>query len=123
MYQTDFICTYKQHDEEIQEDMYRAQFLQAFDLKTWDEDKINVEIKQLYELCRKTDNFIELLTKLKNSEDLQFMISIMGKDDEILFRFLFKYELYDIAHRYFSDVLQKKPLDKEVFAELLNSIK
>ena len=123
MYQTDFVCTYKQHEEELQEDMYRAQFLQAFDLKTWDEDKINVEIKRLYDVCRKTDNFQELLDKLKNSEELKFMLSIMGNDDEILFRFLFKYELYDNAHKYFCSVLQKKPFDSEAFRELLQSIK
>ena len=26
MYKTDFICNYKQHDEEDKEDMYRIQF-------------------------------------------------------------------------------------------------
>ena len=41
MYKTDFICNYKQHDEEDKEDMYRIQFLQSFDLDKWDENVIN----------------------------------------------------------------------------------
>ena len=40
MYSTDFICTYKMHEDDTKDDMYRLQFLQAFKLDNWDDDKI-----------------------------------------------------------------------------------
>ena len=42
MYQTDFICTYKNIDDSSeQEDLYRIQLLQAFDIDMWDDDEVN----------------------------------------------------------------------------------
>ena len=34
MYSTDFICTYKLLPDEEQEDLYRIQYLQAFNVET-----------------------------------------------------------------------------------------
>lgn len=56
MYITNFACTYKLHDEEDQEDVYRAQFLQAFNLNEWDDNKINEETDKLYSLCKTKRN-------------------------------------------------------------------
>ena len=41
MYCTDFVCTYMQLENEIdQEDLYRQQMLQALSLKCWDSEKV-----------------------------------------------------------------------------------
>lgn len=123
MYITNFVCTYKLHDDEVQEDMYRMQILQAFHLTSWDDDQINKETDRLYDLCNKTERFSELLDKLKKSTELQFIISIMGENDNIvLFKCLFRFELFDLAHKYISNIIENKPYDK-IFMELLDIIK
>jgi hypothetical protein len=123
MYITNFVCTYKLHDDEVQEDMYRMQILQAFHLTSWDDDQINKETDRLYDLCNKTERFSELLDKLKKSTELQFIISIMGENDNVvLFKCLFRFELFDIAHKYISNIIENKPYDK-IFMELLDIIK
>lgn len=123
MYITNFVCTYKLHDDEVQEDMYRMQILQAFHLTSWDDDQINKETDRLYDLCNKTERFSELLDKLKKSTELQFIISIMGENDNVvLFKCLFRFELFDLAHKYICNVIENKPYDK-IFMELLDIIK
>jgi hypothetical protein len=123
MYITNFVCTYKLHDDEVQEDMYRMQILQAFHLTSWDDDQINKETDRLYDLCNKTERFSELLDKLKKSTELQFIISIMGENDNVvLFKCLFRFELFDLAHKYISNIIENKPYDK-IFMELLDIIK
>lgn len=123
MYITNFVCTYKLHDDEVQEDMYRMQILQAFQLTSWDDDQINKETDRLYDLCNKTERFSELLDKLKKSTELQFIISIMGENDNVvLFKCLFRFELFDLAHKYISNIIENKPYDK-IFMELLDIIK
>ena len=103
--------------------MYRMQFLQAFDLKDWNETEIKKETLALYEKCNKTKGFTELIDKLKQSEDLQLLISIMGPDDDlVVFQCLFKFELFDLAHKYFCNVIENKPLHDSL-SELVKLIK
>ena len=123
MYITNFVCTYKLHDDDIQEDMYRAQFLQAFGLKTWDDEQINKKTNTLYDLCSTTPEFSELLDKLRKAETLQLLISLMGESDDIVFKCLFRFELFDLAHKYFCNVIENKPYDKKLLSELLDGIK
>ena len=63
MYQTDFVCTYKllKHDTD-QEQLYRLQFLQAFGLNGWQEDKINLMITDLYMVLSRTAEFKEIFS-------------------------------------------------------------
>ena len=124
MYITNFICTYKLHDEDIQEDMYRTQFLQAFNLNSWEDEQINKETNNLYNLCNTKKEFPELLDKLRQSDKLKLLISIMGESDNIvLFKCLFRFELFDLAHKYFCNVVEDKPHDKKIVTELLENIK
>ena len=46
MYNTEFVCTYKQHDEDEKDDMYRIQLLQVYNLDRWDDDMTNMRILQ-----------------------------------------------------------------------------
>ncbi len=69
MYITNFACTYKMHEEEDQEDLYRAQFLAAFNLTEWDDTKINAETEKLYSICKTQQEFPMLINKLKQSDE------------------------------------------------------
>ena len=65
MYITNFACTYKLHDEEDQEDVYRAQFLQAFNLNEWDDNKINEETDKQAVIAR--GKLLDFQTNTKNN--------------------------------------------------------
>ncbi len=123
MYITNFVCTYKLHDDDVKEDMYRTQFLQAFNLTEWNDEEINKETLALYHVCNKTQGFSVLLEKMKQSDDLKLLISIMGENDDIVvFKCLFKFELFDLAHKYFCNIIEKKPYNND-FTKLLHTIK
>ena len=47
-YTTNFICTYDKHDDDINNNIYQAQLLQAFNLNEYDDDIINNKINKLY---------------------------------------------------------------------------
>ena len=99
MYCTDFICTY-QHcdDEDEQEDIYRSQFLQAFEMEEWDDDVINKKTEKLYDKIKDRDEFNVVFDKLKKSKNYVLFLWVMGQDSLTLFRLLFKYELFHLTH-------------------------
>ena len=124
MYVTNFLCTYKQHDDADQDDMYRAQYLQAFGLDDWDEKKISLETQRLYILFKNIDTSQSILHKLKNSKDISAILSIMGKcDDDILFSTLFRFDLFDESHRCFCDMIEKNHISETNSNRLLKAIK
>ena len=99
MYCTDFICTYQNHeDEDEQEDIYRSQFLQAFELEEWDDDIINKMVAELFDKIKEMKDFEVIFEKLKNSKENMFFILMMGDDNLTLFKLLFKFELFHITH-------------------------
>ena len=59
MYLTDFVCTYKLHEDSETDDVYRLQFLQAFCLDNWDDEKIEKETKNLYETVTQKVDFTD----------------------------------------------------------------
>ena len=107
MYATDFICTYKLHDEEDQEIMYRTQFLQALELTRWNDDNVDERMSRLYDSVKENSNVREIISKAKTNKDLEMFVAISGNDDAIVFRMLFKFELFDMTHRCICDAIDK----------------
>ena len=118
-YQTDILCTYKQlEDEYDQEELYRIQFLQIFNLEDYDDTLVNTITKELYEKIIKNDenqnkDFREILNKAKGNNELAFMLAIICPDGEkdneyelTLFRLLFKFEYFDLFHKSISEYLR-----------------
>ena len=60
MYNTDFVCTYKLHEEEDQDDMYRVQLLQAYNLEKWDDKIINNTMTTLFNNYNTNADFKEI---------------------------------------------------------------
>jgi len=110
MYNSNFICTYKKLLEEDQEDMYRIQFLQAFNLVKWDSVAIGTAMKELYNSIKDNNDIIEILNRMKDSQDLNIYISLLGDDEEDIFCLLFNFELFDLAHRCFCDIMNEKTI-------------
>ena len=118
-YSTDMLCTYLNIDIEdyLQEELYRNQMLQIYNLYNWNDEIINLKTEKLYftlvEIFKSNKNNIflqkynltNILIKLKSTYSLQFIILICGSDDLTIFKLLFKYELYQYAHAYFCYIL------------------
>tara|TARA_B110000483_G_scaffold243664_1_gene335093 strand:+ start:5047 stop:5409 length:363 start_codon:yes stop_codon:yes gene_type:complete len=96
MYKTDFICNYKQHEDEDKEDMYRIQLLQIFDLELWDDTVINTEIQNIFNKYK--DDLKDILEAANKSEKLSIIKNVIGNDDLTLFKGLFQFELCDLIH-------------------------
>ena len=120
-YQTDILCTYKLVDDEYdQEELYRIQLLQIFNLEDYDDTLVNAITKELYEKVienaenkNNKNDFKELLNKAKENNELAFMLAIVcpegEQDDEYeltLFRLLFKFEYFDLFHKCISEYLR-----------------
>ena len=83
MYQTDFICTYKfMDDTNDQEQMYRIQILQAFDLNEWDDDHINNIIMELYTTFANVDEFKEIFKKARANKSVMEMLDLFQLSGE-----------------------------------------
>ncbi len=122
MYVDDFICTYKLHDESDQENMYRSQFLQAFDLKEWDDKCVEERLSALYHVIKEDGDMLDIIAKAKTSKHLEMLLLLSGNDDETIFKTLFKFELFDMTHRCLSDVTSKKKMSSANKELLLNNL-
>jgi hypothetical protein len=124
MYVDDFICTYKQHDAENQENVYRTQFLQAFDLQTWDDTKVDEGMSSLYETIKNLDDIVFIINAAKKSKELEMLILFSQADDATIFKMLFKFELFDMTHRCICDAIATQKVDdvhKQVLVDALDS--
>ena len=100
MYQTDFICTYKNIDDgSEQEDLYRIQLLQAFNIDMWNDKEVNSITEELFKEMSSANGMKEIIVKCREHPDHVMLVSMMGSDDLTIFRLLFKFELFDLMHR------------------------
>jgi hypothetical protein len=100
-------------DTEIeQENLYRIQLLQAFDLEEWNDEKFNTTLRELYMLLEKTDALLQILAKAKNNANFINLISKFDIDttdnspSEIYFTILFNFTCFDLFHRCLVDYMR-----------------
>lgn len=127
MYCTDFLCTYQIHneDEDIQEDMYRSQLLQAFGLEEWDDDIINNETTVLYNKIKDIPQMLLVFEKIKSHENYQIFITFLGDDNYILFKLLFKFELFYATHAilcYYLARGENEIVDSNILQDKINDL-
>ena len=111
MYVDDFICTYKQHENENQENVYRSQFLQAFNLQTWDDTKVEERMSTLYDSIKNLEDIMSIIKTAKTSKELEMLILFSEADDATIFKMLFKFELFDMTHRCICDAIAKQKVE------------
>jgi len=109
VYQSDFICTYKLMDTpEDQDQLYRIQLLQAFDMQVWNEELINDTILELFSKLNLNADFKNILEKARDSKDINELfenLNIVDGEDDLIFTMLFKYEFFDLLHNCIADIL------------------
>ena len=100
MYNTDFRCTYQhEDDDDLANDLYRSQFLQAFGLKTWDDSSVS---RALEDIASLQDRGTALQERAKRLEITNPMFALLRSDDKdgILFSLLFQFDLFWATHAY-----------------------
>ena len=93
---------------EDQDQLYRIQLLQAFDMQVWNEDLINNTIIELFNTLNLTADFKNILEKARDSKDIKELferLNILDGEDDLIFTMLFKYEFFDLLHSCIADIL------------------
>ena len=116
MYNTKFTCTY--HDLEtldLQDCQYPIDFLQVFNVDTFDETKINNEVNVLFELLKKSpplfQTCIQKSAAMFMSEDLH--VGLMG---------LFSFDFLYLAHPCICQFLETGTITEENINALLSAL-
>ena len=130
MYQADFICTYKRMDNpDDQEQLYRIQLLQAFNLNEWNDEKINRIIYDLYMVINNKGLFKEVFIKARLNKNIIEMLDILKlsgeerlEENDIIFNLLFKFEYFDLLHRCIIDYLINDSIHKKYIQALLEAL-
>ena len=92
MYNTTFLCTYKLHDDDDDQDtLYRHEYLYAFNLKEYDSDVIVATLDNIYQKLKDNKEFIEIA-------ESHYHFSDENKNHEIILQFLFSFHTFDLFH-------------------------
>uniref|UniRef100_A0A6C0LJX5 Uncharacterized protein n=1 Tax=viral metagenome TaxID=1070528 RepID=A0A6C0LJX5_9ZZZZ len=97
VYDSTFLCTYKQLDDD---DLYRAQFLQAFKCKKWDDSEITRKTDVIFNIV--VNHFKPCFDRFRaGGTRFTHLMLFMGEQltDENLFRILFTMDLFSETHR------------------------
>tara|TARA_R110002073_G_scaffold4953_5_gene31415 strand:+ start:17573 stop:17941 length:369 start_codon:yes stop_codon:yes gene_type:complete len=122
MYQTDFICTYKNIDDSDQEDLYRIQLLQAFNIDTWDDEEVNNITEGLFNQMATAGGMKDIITKCREYPDHAMLVSMMGSDDLTVFRLLFKFELFDFMHKCIVEYIKTGRISSDSLANITKNL-
>ena len=104
LYFSDFICTYNLINE-YQESLilYQIQFLQAFNINNFDDNKINSITEELFEKFKSNKYIIKLIDS-NNFNDNDIFIN----DDLSKFRSYFGYDAFYAFHKLLNELLNAK---------------
>jgi hypothetical protein len=125
-YQADFICTYKfMENEEDQEQLYRIQLLQAFDLNEWNDEIINAKMEELYQTV--ANEFKTIFIKARENKNINQILSIFKlngemEDNDIIFKALFNYDYFDLIHRCLVDYFLNNTINSIYLDNLINAL-
>jgi hypothetical protein len=113
-----------------QEQMYRIQLLQAFDLNHLDDDKMNQTIMELYTIISDSLEFKQIFRKARENNSIKEIINLIDNTededdigdigDDLIFKILFKFEYFDLLHRCIVDYLITNTIYSTYMNNLLN---
>ena len=110
MYNSKFICTYKDYpDLDMSDTMYRRDLLYAFGINDLDFEKNEIEItKEIFNLFNKMSEIEKIKTASKMTTS--FFIT---HDLEYGFMALFSYNFFDIIHPCICEFLDKEEISDD----------
>lgn len=122
MYNTEFVCTYKQHDEDEKDDMYRIQLLQVYNLDRWNDDKINTIMRTIFDKYANSTDMSDIIKKARESDKLSNIKLYIGDDDLTIFKGMFQYELFDLIHLCICDLDKSEKISDLNKNTLINNL-
>ena len=115
MYNTLLKCTYNNATDVDQEDQYRIEFLNAFNLEDFEDNQVNQEVSELFERVKKSPDLTKCMTKsaagFGNPEYLH--VGLMG---------LFAFDYFYLAHSCICDFLETGTIAEEKINALLSAL-
>jgi hypothetical protein len=113
-----------------QENLYRIQLLQAFDLEEWNDENFNTTLQQLYKRLENSDALLQILAKAKNNANFinllaKFDIDIAdsaNSSNEIYFTVLFNFTCFDLFHRCLVDYMRDGVIQPNHLNKLLEAL-
>ena len=109
------VCTYKLLANDDPEDiLYKAQLLQVFNLKSWDGDMIQTIMSRLYNKCKNSEQFKEILKLVPNR--------FIPDDYEMSFCMLFSYHYFDITHKCLQDYFSYGKINAENYDNIIDRL-
>jgi len=121
MYCYDFICTYKmvEDDEEFSNQLYQQQLLDAFNLTSFDNNKISTAISVIYNEVSNDSRLIKILGLIKNKFPQLFHNE---QDHQDAIAILFTYDYFYLFHRCLIDFYMNAKIDDKYYDSLSNAI-
>jgi hypothetical protein len=117
MYNTTFLCTYKLHDDEDDQDtLYRHDYLYAFGLKEYDSDIIVATLDNIYQKLRDNNDFIEIV-------ESHYHFNGENKNHEVILQFLFSFHTFDLFHACLTYLLRDNNSDTTLYDEFIKNKK
>ena len=123
MYDTGFLCTYQLIEDETDSDsMYQVQFLQAFNLDTWNDEQIGKDIDTLFGDMERLEVIQKGIAKVRDNEQLSQLLLLAGDSNETIFRFLFGYDVFHLTHRCICEFRNDGAISDATSEALLNKL-
>lgn len=117
MYNTTFLCTYKLHnDGDIQDTLYRHEYLYAFGLKEYDSDAIVTTLDNLYQKIKDNKDFIEIA-------ETHCHFSRENNNHELILQFLFSFHTFELFHACLTYLLRDDKTDTILHEEFIKNKK
>ena len=109
---------------EEQEQLYRVQMLQAFNLNVWNDERINDIILNLFSLLYLNADFKTILQKARNKTNIVKFVETLNVDytEDLIFISLFNYEYFDLLHRCIADILLQKAISPTHLTTIMNAL-
>ena len=124
-YQFDFVCTYKSMDTlEDQEQLYRIQLLQAFELENCNEFEINDTIIELFSILYLNDDFKAIIKKARINDNIVKMAETLNMEcaEDNIFTVLFNYDYFDLLHSCIGDIFMNKVIHPTHLTNIMNAL-
>ena len=103
------------------DNLYRKQLLEVFELKEYDDDVISKKMKQLYNKIKDYSQIKQIITLLKQFKYAK--IFIVNEEEENLYLiFMFSFEYFDLFHNCLKELHKDNVISDETFNKLLNAL-
>jgi hypothetical protein len=113
-YNTEFLCTYKNLDEEYYQNLcYQIQILQALNINKYDDTIVSNHIEKIYYFLQNNYEIDIILLGLKEKYKNSSISFFIENNNSALFQMLFSYDYFDIFHKCLCQYLISKKLKNE----------